>query len=311
MSIHTTQSPQTIRDILKLESAIDPSERTILLAHVLRIDRSMLLAHPELPIPEKSVKKFLPLVSRRERGEPIAYLLGKKEFFGREFSVTSSTLIPRPETETLVDILLQEISTHTDRNILLLDIGTGSGNIAVTIQAEIEQQSSTNKHSTITCIALDRSARALALAKKNAEKHLVDRHIRFIRSDLLSALSDSFATSADTIFIAGNLPYLSTDRYTSCARDVREYEPKSALLAGKDGLNLYRTLLLQIQKKKDWEQKQLFAIFEIDPEQEFKMRDIIKKQLPNASVRFAKDLSETLRFAILERSSETTDAKGK
>lgn len=301
METDTAHPIETIHDVLRMKILIDPSERTLLLAHTLQVDRSRLLSHPEQPISEKDVERFLSLLKRRQHHEPIAYILGEKEFFGHTFKVTSSTLIPRPETETLVEILLEEISRNKDENSVLLDIGTGSGNIVISVALEQSNRVAKTKDALFRYIALDRSIRALTVAKENTIKHQIDRHIQFIHSNLLSSLPKSAAQSANTIFIAANLPYLSRDRYQSCAQDVREYEPKGALLAGKDGLDAYRMLLMQIQGRKEWEYKRIFAVLEIDPEQKTAIQAIIKEQLPHTSVRFSKDLSGKLRFAILER----------
>lgn len=301
METGTVHQIKKILDVLRMNSMIDPSEQTLLLAHTLQIDRSRLLSHPEQPLSKRDVQQFLSLLKRRQRHEPIAYILGEKEFFGHTFKVTSSTLIPRPETETLVEILLEEISKNQDKDSVLLDIGTGSGNIVISIALKQADKNVADKNYSLKCIAIDRSVRALTVAKKNAIKHKVDHHIQFVHSNLLTSLPKNTAQSANTLFIAANLPYLSRDRYQSCTQDVREYEPKGALLAGKDGLDAYRMLFEQIQRRKEWEYKHLFAVLEIDPEQKTAIQTIIREQLPHTSVRFARDLSGRIRFAILER----------
>lgn len=297
--------PRDIQSLFRVESGVDPGDKTILLSHAIHTSRETIFTHPDRPVSKKSAQRFLSFLKRRKEGEPVAYILREKEFFGRAFTVTPSTLIPRPETETLVEILLAELRKSAHQNQLVLDIGTGSGNIIVTLAAETTNQKDKDTNSKQTFIAIERSARALTIAKRNALKHHVERNIQFIQSNLLTSLPDTLIKPAHAIYIAANLPYLSERRYASCSRDVREYEPKAALLAGKDGLDDYRSLLKQIQKRKEWNQKPLFAIFEIDPEQESEIRTMASKQLPDASVRFIQDLSGITRFALIERDKDT------
>ena len=159
--------------------------------------------------------------------EPVAYLVGQKEFFGRSFWVSKDVLIPRPETEELAEVVLG----HFDRDIALsiLDIGTGSGALAVTLAAHFRQS---------TVVALDLSGPALAVAKKNAAAHGLARQIVFCQASLY--LLPFFSSSFDCIVT--NPPYIGADEFTLLPPSVVQYEPRLALLAGSTGLECYQSL---------------------------------------------------------------------
>ncbi len=201
----------------------------ILLLGVLGIGHAQLLANPERELTQEEESLFSRAIDRRAANEPIQYILGKQEFYGLDFQVTPAVLIPRPETEHLVEAVLQ-LLPH-DEPLEILDVGTGSGILAVTLAHHLP-------HARMT--AVDISVDAIAIARRNAEaQHAADR-IRFVVSDLLSAL-DNRVGRFDAI--VSNPPYVADRDRPSLAPEVRDYEPATALFAGDTGMDIYRRLI--------------------------------------------------------------------
>jgi release factor glutamine methyltransferase len=203
----------------------------LLLLHTLQIPRVTLIAHPddELSAPQRTA--YETRITRRLHHEPVQYITGQQEFYGLTLKVTPAVLIPRPETEHLVEAVLKLLPTN--QPLKIADIGTGSGAIAIALAAHLPQAEIT---------ALDISPEALAVATTNAREHSVADRIRFLQSDLLSAL-DREGETFDAI--VSNPPYVAeTDRATLHPQ-VRDYEPAAALFAGETGLDIYRRLIPQ------------------------------------------------------------------
>lgn len=194
----------------------------LLICHVLGIDKVTLVAHSEEEVPPEAEKKLEALVKRRLAGEPVAYLTGRREFYGRDFFVDSSTLIPRPETEHLVEAALEFF--RDGETIRFLDLGTGSGCIAVTLAAERPLWKGT---------AVDISSGALAVAKRNAEANGVSGALEFLQADFTLPLPLA-AGSFD--LVVSNPPYISEEEYAGLDPGVRNFEPRSALVPGPEGL---------------------------------------------------------------------------
>jgi release factor glutamine methyltransferase len=202
----------------------------ILLAALLKKDRTYLLTHAEASLEPETLRQFQEWVKRRASGVPVQYLTGRQEFFGLDFVVTPQVLIPRPETELMVEEVL---ACNQKLDPLIIDVGTGSGCLAVTLAVQINRS---------RVIALDLSEPALKVARLNATRHGVDNRILFLTSDLLSALMiGQPSTQAD--FIVANPPYVADAEFESLPPEVREHEPRVALLAGPDGLAVHRRLL--------------------------------------------------------------------
>ncbi len=211
---------------LRLISDSPRLDAEILLAHCLQKARSYLYTWPErVPEPPQLVA-YSKLLQQRLTGQPIAYLIGYREFWGMPLNVTPDTLIPRPETELLIETVLQHTTKHDRLNIL--DLGTGSGAIAIALGSELPQ-------ATIT--ATDRSAAALAVARANAHQHQQHR-IRFLLSDWFSMIP----TGEHFDIIVSNPPYIALDDIHLTQGDVR-FEPPSALISGTDGLNDIRHII--------------------------------------------------------------------
>jgi len=205
---------------LQLQATSDSAQldAEILLSYILNKDRSHLRAWPEKQLTAEQISLFQTALQQRLQGMPVAYLTGKREFWSREFITTPDVLIPRPDTETLIECCLNLITSNTAVHIL--DLGTGSGAIAVTLAAELP-------HSHIT--AVDKSAAALAIAKKNAQLNGT-ADIHFIQSDWFSHIPDQKFD-----FIVSNPPYIDAADPHLQQGDIR-FEPDSALIAAQKGL---------------------------------------------------------------------------
>jgi release factor glutamine methyltransferase len=202
------------------------SDAELLLAHVLGVDPAWLVAHDDAEIGEAPARRFAELVERRRRGEPLAYLIGSAGFYRREFMVDERVLVPRPETEHLVEAALEHLRAHARPRVL--DVGTGSGAIACTIAAELA-----NAH----VDAVDASLDALDVARENCRRLGVQQRVRLVHGDLTQPVSGERYHA-----IVANLPYVPT---AEIARppDPVSFEPRAALDGGSDGLAIYRRLL--------------------------------------------------------------------
>jgi release factor glutamine methyltransferase len=227
-----------------LEQAGVPSARLdclVLLEDSLDRGRASILAHPEAELSEKTEVELNKKIAQRALHTPLAYIRGKVEFYGREFIISRQVLAPRPETETMID-LLKSVEGLGSRG-KVADIGTGSGAIAVTAKLELPG---------VEVFATDIDANVLPVARLNAQKHATDVH--FLHGDLLQPLySLPFTVSV----ILANLPYVP-ERYA--INQAAEHEPKHAIFAGKDGLNLYRRFWSQISSmNRRWQPKFVFT----------------------------------------------------
>lgn len=199
----------------------------LLLAHVLGVNRAALFTWPERRLTPKELTLFRDLVARRAAREPLAYIVGHREFFGLDFSVNPHVLIPRPETELLVEHALR-LARQFDTPPCIADVGAGSGAIVVALAVHLPQA---------TLYALDDSSEALALTAENARRHGVAGRIHCLHSDLLASLP------VPVDLITANLPYVATGEWEGLAPEIRHFEPRSALDGGPDGLDLIRRLL--------------------------------------------------------------------
>ncbi len=211
--------------LAQASARIERVDARVLLCHILRRESAYLAAHPEAPLTPEQAADFAGLVARRAAGEPVAYLTGEREFFGHRFKVSPAVLIPRPETEGLVERALEHLAP--DRASTVLDLGTGSGCIAISIAFARPQA---RVH------ALDCAADALAVARENAAR-LGASNVRFSPSDWFSAVAgEAFDT------IVANPPYIAKGDPHLTEGDLR-FEPSSALVAGRDGLDAIRHIV--------------------------------------------------------------------
>lgn len=302
----------TIRNLLlpptQKTSFVPPQEVEILLAYILKKPKEFILAHPEYPIPKKLEEKIKALLYRRECGEPLAYITKTKEFFGINFLVTPDTLIPRPETEILVEKSLDHIITninpisHSDKTSseknIVIDIGTGTGCLLISILAQLKNK---NIFLPICWYGFDVSKRALAVAKQNAQKHISKNDITFVQSDLLEyALHHPVSTKSITLI--ANLPYVPSDYLSKKKTKLTQgltFEPLLALDGGKDGFTLYRKLLSQIKTLKNTHKNvPVYCFFEIGSDQQSISRSSIKKEFPSVTPIFFKDLIQHTRVVF-------------
>lgn len=211
-----------------VESPVQSSD--LLLGFVTGRDRIYVLSHAEDSLPAETWNEYRSLVLRHAKGEPLQYLTGEREFFGLDFHVNPAVLIPRPETELLVETALGIIRKRLDCRMKFLDVGTGSGCIAVSIAHEIPAS---------TGWATDISEPALGVARRNALRHQVSGRIQFVRADLLDCFSRGWVFD----MILSNPPYVPLEEYDTLPSGVRDHEPKRALFGGRDGLDFYRRLV--------------------------------------------------------------------
>lgn len=209
-----------------ISAGVDQNEAVLdtnlLARHVLGWTRSQMLLRQEDPPPEGFEEAFSALIERRARREPAAYIRGLQEFWSRDFEVTPDVLIPRPESELIVEELLNLLPLDAPAlSRRVADIGTGSGCIAITVAAE---------RPLVHVVATDISRAALGVARKNAERAGVSPRIEFVECAYLSGTTGPFD------FILSNPPYVSDSEYEELSPEVREYEPATALMAGEDGL---------------------------------------------------------------------------
>lgn len=232
------QSPPTIAATLKEASAElraagvenDVLDAQTLLARALGQDRTYLIVNFNQTLDHELLTAYRALIARRATGEPLQYITGCQEFFGLEFEVTPAVLIPRPETELLVEETIRLVAEHKMAAPLLIDVGTGSGCIAVALAREVADA---------RILACDISPAALAVARRNALLHDVAEQVQFVASNLFAALS----LEKRVDLILANPPYIAATEMRTLQREVRAWEPRIALTDEGDGLSFYRRLL--------------------------------------------------------------------
>jgi release factor glutamine methyltransferase len=208
-------------------------EAEVLLAHVLRLKKEALIVYPDRELTDPQEEEFQQLVERRCRKEPLAYIVGHREFWSLEFKVNPKVLIPRPETEGVIERLLS-LATEEAREqpVRVLDVGTGSGILAIVAALEFPKAQLT---------AVDNSSDALEVARENALRHQVAERVEFLNMDLLRDWSLIENILYD--FILSNPPYIPSQELGQLMPDVRDYEPREALDGGPDGLACYRCIV--------------------------------------------------------------------
>lgn len=257
----------------------------VLLSYVMKTPRSNLFANLTNEVPEDIQIKFLDLVERRAKHEPVAYLTGEKEFYGRAFHVSPHTLIPRPTTEDLLELVLNEINKNysTPQNSYFLDIGTGSGCIAINIAIETQK----------TVTAIDVDLKALQVAQKNSLRHSVENLVTFEHGFLFPEKIKSILPNKNTFFVIANLPYVPADTFSEVMEDVRFFEPIHALISGNDGLNLIWHLFWRLHLLLPILPKNTHIFLEHDKRQNEQISLISKRLLPNFEVESHQDTSGT------------------
>ncbi len=267
------------RRILKLHSDTPDLDTQLLLSEILGRTRTWILTHPDIELEGTHAHTFLRDLARCEAGEALPYVIGWWEFYGRRFQLTPEVLIPRPETELLIEEALAYLRAHPGPR-LAADVGSGCGCIAVTLVAEIPD---------LNIVATDIERGALSIARNNAQAHDVLSRIWFLQADLLSPLRTSFD------LICANLPYIPSDELADLV--VAKREPRSALDGGEDGLQVIDRLITQIPH--------LLAprgrvILEIGVDQAEAVQNIARNAIPSSKVEILRDLACRDRLLVID-----------
>jgi release factor glutamine methyltransferase len=271
--------PLLIRDALlkgrRLLSGDEAAlEAELLLMHALGLDRAHLYQRLTEPLSSEAIDAYRVVLERRVAREPLAYITGHREFFALDFETTRAALIPRPETETLVELAIAfALERFADQPITIADVGTGSGVIAVVLACELPLA---------RIVATDVSADAIALARRNSARHDVYGRIDFREGDLLEPLTEPVQV------IAANLPYVTTAQWESSPPEIHDHEPRVALDGGPDGLDVIRRLLAEAPLRLA-ESGVLFC--EIGAWQGDDARELAREAFPRARVEVARDLA--------------------
>ncbi len=265
----------SIRDALRAALSRFPDADTaaldarVLMCHALDVALTHLLAHPEQALTDAQAARFESLVARRAQGEPIAYIVGQQAFYDRHFSVSPAVLIPRPETEHLLEAALDFASSHSVQ--AAADIGTGSGALAVTFAAHQPD---------CQVWAIDISPEALAIAQGNASQQSMT-HVQFLQGDLAEPL---IANGQRVDLLMANLPYIARDEVETLA--VSAHEPRLALDGGPDGLDLVRRLLAQVPQVC---RPGALILLEIGADQGLSAQALAHEHLPGSQVTLSQD----------------------
>jgi release factor glutamine methyltransferase len=251
-------------------------DASVLLAHIVDKPRTWVLAHPEFTLTAEQQKQLNESLARLESGEPFPYVLGHWEFFGLDFLVTPDVLIPRPETEMLVEKAIAWLQESPVRRTVA-DIGTGSGVIAVSLAANIPDA---------RILATDISTKALAIAKRNAQKMDVADRIDFVQCDLLPATAERLAMEEHLDLICANLPYIPTE--TLYTLPIYGHEPTVALDGGVDGLDLIHRLL---HIAPQWLAPNSLILLEIEATRGLQALSLAYDSFSEADIRLHQDLS--------------------
>lgn len=279
----------TSKQILKL-SPLPVAETLELLIFITKKSREFLLTHPETPLSSLQTGQYRRLEKKRLNNWPLAYLIGSQDFWGRNFKLNNKVLIPRPETELLVEEVLH-LARTSDSPPTIIDIGTGSAAIIISLAKELEKNSPFYEKTEF--LASDISRAALDLARRNAAAHQLEKRIKFRHGDLLGPWHRNL--KGKNLIIAANLPYLNKKQIKESPTIARE--PLLALDGGWDGLTYYRKLFKQLAKIN---YRRLDLICEISPEQKKLISDLAKKAFPEQAIFLKKDWRQKDRFLLIK-----------
>ena len=272
--------------VLVLESSGCKSSRLdaeVLLSSYLKKERTNLYSHTEQSLTEREHGEYQQWVERRKHGEPVAYIVGEKEFWSLLFQVNNHVLVPRPDTEILVEEVLKICSSMGDRNLKILEIGTGCGAICVALASELKSAQ---------IVATDIAKEALAVALKNAKNNNVAHRISFLLGDLFQPVSGKFD------IIVSNPPYISQNEYDKLPFEVRGFEPKSALLAGDDGTVFHKSI---IEGGKYYLNSGGWLSMEMGSGQKYRIENMLKEANLYDNITFRFDYAGTERVSRARR----------
>jgi release factor glutamine methyltransferase len=252
----------------------------LLLAHVVGVNRAAILTWPDRGLTPRQLTRYRTLVARRSDREPLAYITGHREFFGLDFAVNHTVLIPRPETELLVEHALRH-ARQQERAPRIADVGAGSGAIAVTLAVHLPGA---------IVYAVDDSAQALAMVAANASRHKVSDRVHCLPGDLLAPLPQPVDQ------LTANLPYVTSSEWEDLPPEIRDYEPRSALDGGPDGLVLIRRLLAGASSHL---RPKATILIEIGASQGAAVCDLAGRSFPQAQVRLHQDYAGLDRLVVV------------
>lgn len=264
-------------------------DASVLISHILDKPRTWVLAHPELTLTTEQQIQLETSLDRLGLAEPFPYVIGTWEFFSLEFDVTSDVLIPRPETELLVEKAIAYLRQNPEEKTIA-DIGTGSGAIAVSIAVHC---------SDVHVLATDISPKALQIAKRNALKHSVSKRIDFVECDLLPEKSSLVNRKSTINVLCANLPYIPTKELHKLP--IYNREPTLALDGGEDGLDYYRKLM---GTAPEWLAPHGLILLEIESTQGPETLSLAQEAFPNADIHMHKDLAGKNRLLSIENTSK-------
>ncbi len=293
-----TMKPRSIREwLLWGKAALLPGESAALESRVLLSwasgrPQERLFAHPEARLSKDTKGRFQAAIRRRQAHEPLAYIVGERWFYGLRFRVNPAVLVPRPESEELVEYAVARLrrAEPAGTPLRVADVGCGSGAIGVALAHTLPA---------VRIIAIDVSAPSLAVACLNARLNHVSQQMQFIQSDLLAAVMGPFH------FIAANLPYVSQKEYEALPSDIHDYEPRLALWGGKDGLLFIKKLLRQARTRL-LPGGTLMA--EIGWQQGEAAQRLAQEQFPGQSIQIRHDLAGQTRFLVVSGKAENKQA---
>jgi release factor glutamine methyltransferase len=255
----------------------------VILAHILKVDRLYLYRNPEKSLTQETVSTFQSLTARRLQSEPVAYLTNQKEFWSLIFVVNEQVLIPRPDTECLVEEVLKVCPSTANDDLRILDLGTGSGAVGVALAWEL-------RHAHV--VATDISPGALNVARRNAGRHGVEQRMTFLAGDLFAPLSEKFD------IIVSNPPYIRTTAFQALPPGVRGYEPAAALLAGPEGTVFHERIIAgcpEYLNEGGW------LFLEIGPEQRQRVEAMLAAAATFKASHFRRDDAGMDRVAAAKR----------
>lgn len=281
-----TSVAQALRDATSLlrDAGHDSArlEAEVLLCHLLKLNRTRLYADLGSSLSEEELEAFQALIRRHLAHEPVAYIVGKREFYGLEFRVDRRALIPRPETELLVEKTVDLVRKRPDLPPKIADVGTGCGAIAVSLATALPDAQ---------VYALDSSPHSLELAAVNCQAHGVQNRVKILQGDLLSPLPEPVA------IVVANLPYIPSADLALLSPEITQFEPAAALDGGEDGLQVYRRLLEQAPGKV---LPGGCVIMEIAANQGQSIVELTGNLLPSCGVTIEKDYGGLDRLATVE-----------
>ena len=278
-------------NILKNSNIESPNiNAEILFAHVLSCDRIELHTNPDKIINDGGISKYKKLINKRASRVPLQYITGHVEFMSLDFVVDEHTLIPRPETEILVETVLNKIKNRapSDKTITIVDIGTGCGNIAISLAANLQNAQ---------VYASDISRGTLAVAGTNVRRHRVTDRVHLLHGNLFESF-DGHLSKGNVDFVVSNPPYVSEADLNKLEPEIKDHEPFKALVGGKDGLCFYKRI---IREAPEWLKPEGFLLLEVGETQAETITKLIDTEGHYENIEIAKDLQKIDRIISARR----------